>query len=108
MEIAQPEGIGGNKLRCNTTPIATTNNSDFGSVYNIINTIQNIVLRHSFSSLNFKCWSHNNREKSEFCNEWNSGTKNMKKKMEAKEKRKRMNIRKRKGSLRRRCHTQVS
>jgi hypothetical protein len=58
MEIAQPEGIGGNKLRCNTTPIATTNNSDFGSVYNIINTIQNIVLRHSFSSLNFKCWSH--------------------------------------------------
>jgi hypothetical protein len=28
--------------------------------------------------------------------------------MEAKEKRKRMNIRKRKGSLRRRCHTQVS
>jgi hypothetical protein len=32
----------------------------------------------------------------------------MKKKMKVKEKRKRMNIRKRKGSLRRRCHTQVS
>lgn len=32
MEGDEPEGVGGNKLSSNTTPVATTNNSDFGSV----------------------------------------------------------------------------
>lgn len=61
VEGAKPEGIGGNELSCNTAPVATSNNSDFGSVCGIIdNTVQGVVLCHtsfSFSSF-FQGWSH--------------------------------------------------
>jgi len=58
MKIVHPDGVRSNKLRCNTTPITTANNSNLGSVCNIINIVQTIVLGYSFSSLNLQCWSH--------------------------------------------------
>jgi len=44
MEEAKPEGVGGNELGCNTAPVATSNNSDFGSVCGIIERVQEVVV----------------------------------------------------------------
>ena len=76
VEGAKPEGIGGNELSCNTAPVATSNNSDFGSVCGIIdNTVQEVVRCHSSFSLlwknnlfGFQGWSHEETTEREVSN----------------------------------------
>jgi len=69
MEGGKPEGVGGNELSSNTAPVATSNNSDFGSVCDIIETVKEVVVVWQrlflLQNLGFQGWSHEEEEEKE-------------------------------------------
>jgi len=68
MEGAKPKGVGGNELGRNTAPVATSNNSDFGSARGITDTVEEVVLWQRLfrlRNLGFQGWSHEEEEEKE-------------------------------------------
>lgn len=81
MERGEPKGVGGNELGSHTAPVATTNNGDFGFIIGEVGIVlwgggggglflYWLRLWRWCSSLGFKCWSHEARERCECECEW--------------------------------------